>query len=348
MLSLGYLYSLRKKQKERYNAKEKLVISNAEKDDMEQTAQTKKVSVKSVVTIVLDVLLYAFLALAIVVVAFTVMSKVAQKDDPTGAPNLFGYEMRYVETGSMEPAYMTNTMVFIERAPTNYKDSVKWFEKVKEGDVLTFYYREAGQRVVITHRVVKITPYTEANYGENALHMGKEKGGYVIELQGDNKGDDNEVTSQFVYTYAHYNEMAAANDQVQGQIIGKVVGQNYVLGLMVTTLRNPLGMVFIVIVPCLIVIIIEVIRIVKVFNSEKNEKAKKKQVEQQEKLDQQNNEIELLKQQLALLQQQAIAQSAQNSVQPIHSQEVKADGQAVVVVEESVENSSEQTENGEQ
>ena len=91
---------------------------------MEQTAQKKKVTVGSVISVVLDVLLYVFLALAIVVVALTVMSKIAQKDDPTGAPNLFGYEMRYVETGSMEPAYPVNTMVFIEKAPTSYKASI--------------------------------------------------------------------------------------------------------------------------------------------------------------------------------------------------------------------------------
>lgn len=252
-------------------------------------------------------LLYTFLALAIVVVALTIMSKVAQKDDPNGAPNLFGYEMRYVETGSMEPEYPVNTMVFIERAPENYEDSIKWFENVKVGDVLTFKYREAGQQIVITHRVVKITPYTVENFGEKALHMGKEKGGYVIELKGDNDGGDDEAMEQTIYTYAHYNEMAYAEDQLRGQVIGKVVGQNLVLGTIVTTLKQPLGMVLIIIVPCLVVIIIEVIRIVKVLNSEKNEKAKRTQEEQQEKLDQQNSEIELLKQQLALLQQQAMA-----------------------------------------
>ncbi|MBO5224056.1 MAG: S26 family signal peptidase [Clostridia bacterium] len=296
---------------------------------MEQTAQKKKVTVGSVISVVLDVLLYVFLALAIVVVALTVMSKIAQKDDPTGAPNLFGYEMRYVETGSMEPAYPVNTMVFIEKAPTSYKASIKWFENVKEGDVLTFYYREAGQRVVITHRVVDKKPNTELTDVGGVL---KEKGGYIITLEGDNKGDDETVAQQYIYTYAHYNEMAEANDQLQGQVIGKVVGQNLVLGVIVTTLKNPLGMVLIIIVPCLIVIILEVIRIVKVFNAEKNEKAKRNQEAQQEKLDQQNSEIELLKQQLALLQQQAGLATA-----PPQSQTVTAPPQSEPVkTEETV------------
>lgn len=296
---------------------------------MEQTAQKKKVTVGSVISIVLDVLLYVFLALAIVVVALTVMSKIAQKDDPTGAPNLFGYEMRYVETGSMEPAYPVNTMVFIEKAPTSYEASIKWFENVKEGDVLTFYYREAGQRVVITHRVVDKKLNTELTDVGGVL---KEKGGYIITLEGDNKGDDETVAQQYIYTYAHYNEMAEANDQLQGQVIGKVVGQNLVLGVVVTTLKNPLGMVLIIIVPCLIVIILEVIRIVKVFNAEKNEKAKKNQEAQQEKLAQQNSEIELLKQQLALLQQQAGLATA-----PPQSQTVTAPPQSEPVkTEETV------------
>lgn len=300
---------------------------------MEQAEQTKKVSAKKVITIMLDVLLYIFLGLAIVIVALTVMSKVAQKDDPTGASNLFGYEMRYVETGSMEPAYPVNTMIFVEKAPQSYEASVKWFDNVKKGDVLTFFYREAGQRVVITHRVVKITPYTVENFGEKALHMGKEKGGYEIELKGDNNPGGDAV-SQYIYTYAHYNEMAEANDQLQGQVIGKVVGQSVVLGAAVTTLKNPLGMVLIIIVPCLIVIIIEVIRIVKVFNSEKNEKAKKQQEEQQEKIDQQSNELELLRQQIALLQQQAgIAPQAPQPAQP----ELKLDEQKAPVEENSVQ-----------
>lgn len=272
---------------------------------MEQTAQTNKVTAKKIISIVLDVLLYTFLALAIVVVALTIMSKVAQKDDPNGAPNLFGYEMRYVETGSMEPEYPVNTMVFIERAPENYEDSIKWFENVKVGDVLTFKYREAGQQIVITHRVIS-KEYNAEKYTDG-IHAGEEKGGYVIKLVGDNDGDDDEAMEQIIYTYAHYNDMAVPDDQLRGQVIGKVVGQNLVLGTIVTTLKQPLGMVLIIIVPCLIVIIIEVIRIVKVLNSEKNEKAKKTQEEQQEKLNQQNSEIELLKQQLALLQQQAMA-----------------------------------------
>lgn len=260
---------------------------------MEQTNQKSKVSTKKVIAIVLDVLLYTFLALAIVVVALTVMSKVAQKDDPNGAPNLFGYEMRYVETGSMEPAYPVNTMIFIEKAPTNNEDAKKWFDKVKVGDVLTFYYKIANQQVVITHRVVDIKPNTDT-----MMVGGQEvaKGGYTIELKGDNTGEDGNVGSQYIHTYAHYNDMAVADDQLN-YVIGKVVGQSVVLGNVVTTLKNPLGMVLIIIVPCLIVVIFEVIRIISVINGEKQEKAKKLQEEQ-------SNEIENLRRQLALLQMQ--------------------------------------------
>ncbi len=321
---------------------------------MEQTKQKKKVSAKKIITIVLDVLLYLFLALAVVIVALTIMSKLAQKDDPNGAPNLFGYEMRYVETGSMEPEYPVNTMIFIEKAPTNYEDSIKWFEGVKVGDVLTFKYREAGQQVVITHRVVKKEPFTEENFGDKAIYMGKEKGGYVITLEGDNKGDDDEAAQQTIYTYAHYNDMADANDQIQGHVIGKVAGQSRVLGAMVTTLKNPLGMVLIIIVPCLVVIIIEVIRIIKVFNSEKHEKAKKKQEEQQEKLNKQNDEIELLKQQLALLQQQAgqmqaTSASVTDKVEAVEEvnqeqEETEVQTEQQESAEESGEDSSEESE----
>ena len=282
---------------------------------MEGTTQTKKTTPKKVIAIILDVLLYTFLALAVVVVALTVMSKVAQKDDANGAPNLFGYEMRYVETGSMEPEYPVNTMIFIERAPENQDSYDKWVEKnIKVGDVVTFCYREANQRVVITHRVIAIEPCDEV-YAPGSPLAGLDKGGYKITFQGDNKGADGEAATETIYTYAHDNPMAEAKDQTQGWIIGKVVGQNYILGLAVTTLKQPLGMVLIIIVPCLIVIIIEVVRIVKVFGAEKNAKFKKKEKEQEDKLAQQNSEIELLKQQLALLQQQQVQMQQQQTIQ---------------------------------
>jgi signal peptidase I len=318
---------------------------------MEETKQKKKVSAKKIISIILDVFVYAFLVLAIVVVALTIMSKVAQKDDPNGAPNLFGYEMRYVETGSMEPAYPVNTMVFIEKAPSdNKKFNDSWCKKVKVGDVLTFYYKEANQKVVITHRVVSIEPNDE-KMEINGLQVSK--GGYIIKLEGDNKGDDGKVMTQTIYTYAHNNPMAEANDQLQGQIIGKVVGQSVVLGNIVTTLKNPLGMVLIIIVPCLAVIIIEVVRVIKVFNAEKSEKAKKKQAEQQEKLDKQTSEIELLKQQLALLQQQSMGASVvADKPEQVENAEVEVEESSEVVkeaqlVEQEAEQSVEQIEEAE-
>ena len=78
-------------------------------------------------------------------------------------------------------------------------------------------------------------------------------------------------------------------------IIGKVTGQSYVLGLLVYAFKTPVGIVCLIIIPCLIIIAFEVIRLVKVFGKDKKEK-------QQAEKKKQEDEIEELKRQLAELQ----------------------------------------------
>jgi seryl-tRNA synthetase len=74
-----------------------------------------------------------------------------------------------------------------------------------------------------------------------------------------------------------------------------VTGQSYVLGLLVYAFKTPVGIVCLIIIPCLIIIAFEVMRLVKVFGKDKKEKlqAEKKK---------QDDEIEELKRQLAELQ----------------------------------------------
>ena len=91
-------------------------------------------------------------------------------------------------------------------------------------------------------------------------------------------------------------------------VIGKVVGQNYALGALIHALKKPVGLICIIIVPCIVVIILEVLRIVNVLNEDKKQKVKAEQAEKQ-------NEIDELKKMVARLQQ------AQGSVeeQPANS-----------------------------
>ncbi|MGN1093357.1 MAG: hypothetical protein ACI4SC_00050, partial [Candidatus Neoclostridium sp.] len=85
-------------------------------------------------------------------------------------------------------------------------------------------------------------------------------------------------------------------------IIGKVEGQSVVLGFLVYAFKTPLGLIFIIIVPCLIIIAYEVVKIVSVVGADKKMKHAK---EKEDK----DNEIALLKKQLEELQKSA-AQNA--------------------------------------
>ena len=95
----------------------------------------------------------------------------------------------------------------------------------------------------------------------------REKGtGYLITLEGDNKaGDIKYQLTQVIDTTIEENP---------NYIIGEVVGKSYILGLFLYALRDPIGILLIVIIPCLIIIILQIIKIVSVLHSDKKEKEK--------------------------------------------------------------------------
>ena len=138
--------------------------------------------------------------------------------------------------------------------------------------MLTFKYVYVSQEV-ITHRIVNIAP--------------NENGGYTIDLEGDNKNDKDGVLTQTIDT---------SKTNSTNYVIGKVVGQNYLLGAIISALKTPLGLILAVILPSLIIVILEILRIVRMIESDKREKA-------QTKIDDQQNELEELKRRLAELEQ---------------------------------------------
>ena len=134
---------------------------------------------------------------------------------------------------------------------------------LKVGDVLTFKYVYIRQET-ITHRISNIM----------------EKGdGYIITLEGDNKADNAQNIKQVIDT---------TDTNSPNYIIGKVVYQNYLIGLMLYTIKQPIGITLIIIVPCAIIIILQIIKIINALNSQKKHK--------------QDNEIAKLKAQIQLLE----------------------------------------------
>lgn len=246
---------------------------------------TTKQKVLRALQIAGDVLFCLIIAFAL----FVLIISVSAKRDADGTANVFGYQLRFVRSGSMEKCDQTDvsgyniksipvkSCVFIKKAPAPEDQQAlnEWCSALSVGDVLTFQYSKYGaaniQDKVITHRIVKIEP---------------KEGGYIITLEGDNKNDTGSVGQQVIDT-----TKADGLDY----IIGKVEGQSYFLGLCVYALKTPVGLIFIIIVPCMIVIAYEVIKIVTVLNKDKKDR------QQQEKTAKED-EIALLRKQLEELQ----------------------------------------------
>lgn len=95
--------------------------------------------IRSTISTIIVVLALLFTAL----VAFTVFTT-----KPGEAPELFGYSMLRVVSGSMEPEIPTGSLIWVKSCEPS---------EVAEGDVISFYSRDvsiAGQ--INTHRVVAI------------------------------------------------------------------------------------------------------------------------------------------------------------------------------------------------
>ena len=261
------------------------VTASPEGEEALPETNTTKQKVLRALQIAGDVLFCLIIAFAL----FVLIISVSAKRDADGTATVFGYQLRFVRSGSMEKCDQTDvsgykiksipvkSCVFIKKAPAPEDQQAlkEWCSALSGGDVLTFQYSKYGaaniQDKVITHRIVKIEP---------------KEGGYIITLEGDNKNDTGSVGQQVIDT-----TKADGLDY----IIGKVEGQSYFLGLCVYALKSPIGLIFIIIVPCMIIIAYEVIKIITVLNKDKKDR------QQQEKTAKED-EIALLRKQLEELQ----------------------------------------------
>lgn len=249
---------------------------------MEKKSIFKNETLKKTLKIIGEVLLYIVIALALFVLIITITSK----RDSDGTATVFGKQLRFVQSDSMGKCDLTDvsgyeiksipvkSCVFIEVVPEDEAKKAEWYANLKVGDVLTFKYVYTKQET-ITHRIISIVT--------------NETGGYIITLEGDNKNSDSNLLKQTINT--------SLSDS-PNYVIGKVTGQSYLLGLFVYAFKTPVGIICIIIIPCLIIIAFEIMRIAKVFGKDKKEKIKAEQ-------EKQANEIEELKRQLAALQQTA-------------------------------------------
>ena len=247
-----------------------------------------KAKIKKIGNIILNVLLYIFLAICI----FAVFITVTAKRDIDGAAEIFGYQVRVVTSESMAECELTDvseydiksipirSMVFVQVMPDALEDpdaANEWYRSLKEGDVLTFRYVVTTKQETITHRITNIEE--------------KKTGGFIIELAGDNKTSEDGQLTQVIDTSIPNNT---------DYVIGKVVGQSYPLGF-VMSYMDPYGII-IVIVVCAIIIMMEIVKIVKMLSGDRKKKA-------QEETAKKDEELEALRQKIAELEKQKSAET---------------------------------------
>ena len=250
----------------------------------------KKETIKKIGKIATNVILYAFIAICLFSVFLTIFSK----KDADGAAEIFGYQMRIVVSDSMAKSEHTDvseydiksipirSMIFVEVMPDDPAEADEWYRSLKVGDVLTFRYVYTTQET-ITHRIVSIYE--------------KGTGGFVIELAGDNKTSEEGQLKQTIDTSVPNN---------MNYVIGKVSAQAYLLGVVMSFLMQPLGIILAIIVPCFVIILLEAIKIAMVLSSGKKIKYKEEKAKQ-------DMELEELRRKIAELEKMKNEQNSNNN-----------------------------------
>ena len=259
--------------------------------------ENKNIAIK-VLSIIGNILLYIVIAIAL----FVVIVSITAKKDSDGTATIFNTQLRFVQSNSMEKCEETDvskykiksirvkSCIFIEVMPEDEAKREAWLENIQIGDVLTFKYVYTKQET-ITHRVIEKEE--------------KATGGYIITLEGDNKADGVTLGKQVIDT---------SDEDSPNYIIGKVKGQSYILGLLIYAFKSSVGIVCLILVPCLIIITFQIIRIITVTSKDKKEKEEKKNREQL-------TEIEELKRKLAELEQGKGIKESEENIAEVNSEE---------------------------
>ncbi len=273
-------------------------------------SEKAKPKVQKILGIILSVLTYLFFGICVL----SLILSVSSKKDHDGAVSIFSHQARIVLSDSMAKCDKTDvseyeikdisvkSMLFIELVPEDEQEAEAWYSELKVGDVLTFRYLYVTQET-ITHRITSIE---------------ETKDGYIIKLEGDNKSSDSNTLTQTINT---------ASVDSPNYIIGKVVGQSYPLGLLVTALKSPVGILTVVIIPCVIIAIFEIIKLVGIFSEGKRKRA-------QSEIDKRDAELEEMKRQLEELKQMAMKGQNPAEVNPEQGKEQKESIQEAQITED--------------
>ncbi len=216
-----------------------------------------KAKIKRIVGLLTNALCFAFLVVCLLAAALLLSAR----RDAYGAAEVFGYRLFVVVSDSMEECELTDvkdfqigsiplrSMVLVESIPEDEAAAEEFYSSLKVGDVLTFRYVYDTQ-VTITHRLISVQK--------------KPEGGYLLQLAGDNKNADTDILYQTIDTSKKHSG---------NYVIGRVRGQCYPLGFFVSLLESKAGIVFIVIIPCAIILLLEVLKLAGLRTAAKQAKA---------------------------------------------------------------------------
>ena len=182
---------------------------------------------KKVLKVAVDVLVWVMLILAFII---TVTVLTSTKNE--GIPRLFGYTPMAVQSDSMKPTFNKGDMIIVKK--------VDDFMKLKEDDVITFYTFVDNQKIINTHRIVKI----EENDGNRTFVT---------------RGDNNPIDDE--------SQVKAAD--IIGEWTGTSIGK---LGVVLDFVQTQKGFFICIIIPIAIIFLFELYKFITALIEYKGEK----------------------------------------------------------------------------
>lgn len=215
------------------------------------TTENKKVDVKKILSIVGNVLVWAFVILSLVI---TVMVFAAQKSED-GVPALFGKSLITIQTKSMEDTYYAGDMVFMTKLTREEKLNLQ------VGQIITFRTsididNDGKPGDLNTHRIVE-------GRGDSLSYVTK----------GDNNPHADNVGDK-AYTVHVDDIIGVCTDD------GKIRG----FGNVIKFLSSSLGFFLCIVLPLILFFLYELYNFINVLVTEKNKKAAIAGVESEEEI----------------------------------------------------------------
>ncbi len=131
-------------------------------------------------------LITAVLFINLILMAFLVVSSKASG----GEPQAFGYQLKTVLSGSMEPTFKTGSIIAVK--PVDSKER----ETLKKGDVITF---QASEDKLVTHRIIGVK-----TSGNNVMYETKGDNNKTADMDPVLSANVKAVYSDFTIPYVGY------------------------------------------------------------------------------------------------------------------------------------------------